>query len=241
MQSLIDPAILLVVVREFFQFRLGKSEHHNFLRAWLWGWNRVGVKALVLEQSGALRTEGTSLTLFPNAWRALNALGVADEIRGSFLNLTGYWTLLAISEDYLLSHLGPKQQACANGARKAFGNAPTFTILLNKQFKGCEGYILQSSELQFVLVYWCSLNSYCPSSSGFHVILPPLLSCSEAEMVIILSWTPYCGLYKPNLKNDLLNLSSPFLFACDSWLDNIIVRMLQRKDKDIGGKDHSIL
>jgi 2-polyprenyl-6-methoxyphenol hydroxylase-like FAD-dependent oxidoreductase len=50
----------------------------------------VGVKALVLEQSGALRTEGTSLTLFPNAWRALNALGVADEIRGSFVNLTGY-------------------------------------------------------------------------------------------------------------------------------------------------------
>lgn len=124
MQWLIDPAILWVVVKEFFQFGLGKSEYHNFLQAWLWGWNRVGVKALVLEQSGALRTEGTSLTLFPNAWRALNALGVADEIRGSFVNLTGYWTLLAISEDYLLCHLGPKQRACANGARKAFGKCP---------------------------------------------------------------------------------------------------------------------
>ena len=53
--------------------------------------DRVGVKALVLEQSGGLRTEGTSLSLFPNAWRALDALGVADKLRGSFINITGYW------------------------------------------------------------------------------------------------------------------------------------------------------
>ncbi|KAG0606879.1 hypothetical protein M758_9G175700 [Ceratodon purpureus] len=51
--------------------------------------DRVGVKALVLEQSGGLRTEGTSLSLFPNAWRALDALGVADKLRGSFINITG--------------------------------------------------------------------------------------------------------------------------------------------------------
>lgn len=52
--------------------------------------DRVGVKALVLEQSGGLRTEGTSLSLFPNAWRALDALGVADKLRGSFVTITGY-------------------------------------------------------------------------------------------------------------------------------------------------------
>lgn len=51
--------------------------------------HRVGVKALVLEQSGNLRAEGTSLTLFPNAWRALDTLGIADELRGSFTNITG--------------------------------------------------------------------------------------------------------------------------------------------------------
>lgn len=51
--------------------------------------HRVGVKALVLEQSGGLRTEGTSLSLFPNAWRALDALGVADKLRGSFITITG--------------------------------------------------------------------------------------------------------------------------------------------------------
>jgi 2-polyprenyl-6-methoxyphenol hydroxylase-like FAD-dependent oxidoreductase len=50
----------------------------------------VGVKVLVLEQSGGLRTEGTSLSLFPNAWRALDALGVADKLRGSFITITGY-------------------------------------------------------------------------------------------------------------------------------------------------------
>lgn len=56
--------------------------------------HRVGVKALVLEQSGNLRAEGTSLTLFPNAWRALDTLGIADELRGSFTNITGYFLTL---------------------------------------------------------------------------------------------------------------------------------------------------
>ncbi|KAL3564777.1 hypothetical protein D5086_032823 [Populus alba] len=37
---------------------------------------RVGVRALVLERSEGLRATGAALTLFPNAWLALDALGV---------------------------------------------------------------------------------------------------------------------------------------------------------------------
>lgn len=42
---------------------------------------RVGVVgAVVLERSQGLRATGAGLTLFPNAWRALEALGVAHKI-----------------------------------------------------------------------------------------------------------------------------------------------------------------
>jgi 2-polyprenyl-6-methoxyphenol hydroxylase-like FAD-dependent oxidoreductase len=47
------------------------------------------VRAVVLEQAESLRTDGTSLTLFPNAWRALDALGVAQELRPQFINIMG--------------------------------------------------------------------------------------------------------------------------------------------------------
>ncbi|XP_062105827.1 monooxygenase 2-like isoform X2 [Humulus lupulus] len=40
---------------------------------------RVGVKALVLERSDGLRATGAALTLFPNAWVALDALGVSQK------------------------------------------------------------------------------------------------------------------------------------------------------------------
>ncbi|PKI41667.1 hypothetical protein CRG98_037974 [Punica granatum] len=41
---------------------------------------RVGVRALVLERAAELRATGAALTLFPNAWLALDALGVADKL-----------------------------------------------------------------------------------------------------------------------------------------------------------------
>ncbi|KAK1300086.1 hypothetical protein QJS10_CPB13g01346 [Acorus calamus] len=41
---------------------------------------RVGVRSLVLEHSHELRATGGSLTLFPNAWRALEAIGVAGKL-----------------------------------------------------------------------------------------------------------------------------------------------------------------
>ncbi|KAG9444266.1 hypothetical protein H6P81_015606 [Aristolochia fimbriata] len=41
---------------------------------------RLGIRSLVLERSHELRTTGTSITLSPNAWRALDALGVAHKL-----------------------------------------------------------------------------------------------------------------------------------------------------------------
>ena len=50
---------------------------------------RLGVGAAVLEQGDALRAGGTSLTLFNNGWRVLNAIGVADELRSKYLRIQG--------------------------------------------------------------------------------------------------------------------------------------------------------
>ncbi|KAI6699747.1 hypothetical protein NL676_014071 [Syzygium grande] len=41
---------------------------------------KVGVRALVLERSEGLRATGAALTLFPNAWYALDALGISDKL-----------------------------------------------------------------------------------------------------------------------------------------------------------------
>ncbi|KAJ9703943.1 hypothetical protein PVL29_005289 [Vitis rotundifolia] len=41
---------------------------------------RVGIRGLVLERSDGLRASGTGLTLGPNAWLALDALGVAHKL-----------------------------------------------------------------------------------------------------------------------------------------------------------------
>ncbi|KAH7565988.1 hypothetical protein ACOSP7_022169 [Xanthoceras sorbifolium] len=41
---------------------------------------KVGIRALVLERFDHLRTTGAALTLFPNAWLALDALGVSHKL-----------------------------------------------------------------------------------------------------------------------------------------------------------------
>jgi len=41
---------------------------------------RVGVRALVLERSQGLRATGAAITLQPNAWPALDALGVSHKL-----------------------------------------------------------------------------------------------------------------------------------------------------------------
>ncbi|CAA6669798.1 unnamed protein product [Spirodela intermedia] len=49
----------------------------------------LGVRSLVLEQGDSLRAGGTSLTLFKNAWRVLDALGVGQDLRREFLEIEG--------------------------------------------------------------------------------------------------------------------------------------------------------
>ncbi|KAJ6299003.1 hypothetical protein OIU76_020054 [Salix suchowensis] len=45
---------------------------------------RVGVRALVLERSQGIRATGAALSLFPNAWLALDALGVSHKLTRSY-------------------------------------------------------------------------------------------------------------------------------------------------------------
>jgi 2-polyprenyl-6-methoxyphenol hydroxylase-like FAD-dependent oxidoreductase len=46
-----------------------------------------GVPVVVLERAPVLRQEGSAIALWVNAWRALDALGVSDELRHDYLPL----------------------------------------------------------------------------------------------------------------------------------------------------------
>ncbi|XP_048320216.2 monooxygenase 2 isoform X1 [Ziziphus jujuba] len=58
--------------------------------------HRLGVRSLVLEQAESLRTGGTSLTLFKNGWRVLDAIGVGNDLRTQFTEIQG---MVVKSED----------------------------------------------------------------------------------------------------------------------------------------------
>ncbi|OVA10583.1 Monooxygenase [Macleaya cordata] len=51
--------------------------------------HRLGIRSLVIEQAESLRTGGTSLTLFKNGWRVLDAIGVGTQLRSQFLEIQG--------------------------------------------------------------------------------------------------------------------------------------------------------
>ncbi|CAN0839941.1 Monooxygenase 2 [Linum grandiflorum] len=51
--------------------------------------HRVGIPSLVLERSEELRTTGAALTLFPNAWLALDALGVSHKLNSLYPPCSG--------------------------------------------------------------------------------------------------------------------------------------------------------
>ncbi|KAL3564761.1 hypothetical protein D5086_032807 [Populus alba] len=60
---------------------------------------RVGVRALVLEKSKGLRSTGTALTLTPNAWLALDALGVSHKLIPLYTpSIKGYVTNVSTGE-----------------------------------------------------------------------------------------------------------------------------------------------
>lgn len=49
---------------------------------------RVGVRSLILEKSETLRSTGAALTLTPNAWLALDALGVSHKLKSLYTPFT---------------------------------------------------------------------------------------------------------------------------------------------------------
>ncbi|GLJ34428.1 hypothetical protein SUGI_0692290 [Cryptomeria japonica] len=51
--------------------------------------HRLGVKSLVLEKVSSLRTSGAAFIMWANAWKALDALGVADSLRPNYCQLDG--------------------------------------------------------------------------------------------------------------------------------------------------------
>ncbi|XP_021810482.1 uncharacterized protein LOC110753815 [Prunus avium] len=53
------------------------------------GLHRLGIRSLVLESSDSLRTTGFAFTTWTNAWKALDALGLADSLRQQHVTLDG--------------------------------------------------------------------------------------------------------------------------------------------------------
>ncbi|XP_027366743.1 monooxygenase 2-like isoform X2 [Abrus precatorius] len=53
------------------------------------GLHRLGIRSLVLESSDTLRITGFALTLWDNAWKALDAVGVGDILRQQHVQLSG--------------------------------------------------------------------------------------------------------------------------------------------------------
>eukprot|EP01018_Ginkgo_biloba_P029755 Gb_17952 [translate_table: standard] len=51
--------------------------------------HRVGLKSLVLERADGLRATGTVISIWNNAWKALDALGIGDKLRQHYLQLQG--------------------------------------------------------------------------------------------------------------------------------------------------------
>ncbi|XP_047177109.1 monooxygenase 2-like [Vigna umbellata] len=54
--------------------------------------HRLGIRSLVLESSDTLRVTGFSLSLWQNAWKALDAVGVGDKLRRNHQRLHGIVT-----------------------------------------------------------------------------------------------------------------------------------------------------
>lgn len=52
--------------------------------------HRLGLKSLVLESSESLRITGFALTLWTNAWKALDAVGIGDSLRQKSTQMKGF-------------------------------------------------------------------------------------------------------------------------------------------------------
>ncbi|XP_052202145.1 monooxygenase 2-like [Diospyros lotus] len=76
------------------------------------GLHRLGLKSLVLESSDKLRVTGFALTLWTNAWRALDAVGVANSLRQHYPTLPRFQVNSSLSG--LSSELSPNSKGGDN-------------------------------------------------------------------------------------------------------------------------------
>ncbi|KDP35311.1 hypothetical protein JCGZ_09470 [Jatropha curcas] len=83
---------------------------------------RVGVRSLVLERSERLRTTGAALTLLPNAWLALDALGVSHKLT-SIYNPTFRVVLTDVATGAVQDTLFPENGAKGHGPRSVHRTA----------------------------------------------------------------------------------------------------------------------
>lgn len=60
---------------------------------------KIGMQSIVLERSHDLRTTGAALTLSSNAWRALDALGVANKLASLYQAFQLYGLLILNPEN----------------------------------------------------------------------------------------------------------------------------------------------
>ncbi|CAN1298660.1 Monooxygenase 3 [Linum perenne] len=84
---------------------------------------RVGIKALVLEKADSLRTTGAALSLLPNAWIALDSLGVSRNCQQHNLKCC----ITQIVESFLIT---PSSNQNLNGNRGGEGPSPVHRKML---------------------------------------------------------------------------------------------------------------
>lgn len=71
-------------------------------------YHRLGIRSLVLESADCLRTTGFALGIWPNGWRALDAIGVGHTLRQKHTKITRYLLFLsAFVKDNGLSLIHP--------------------------------------------------------------------------------------------------------------------------------------
>lgn len=67
---------------------------------------RVGIEAItVLERAEELRATGAALSLFPNAWMALDALGVTDKLNAIYTPTEKYVYYMMIMSLLMLIYI----------------------------------------------------------------------------------------------------------------------------------------
>ncbi|XP_062017051.1 monooxygenase 2-like [Rosa rugosa] len=120
---------------------------------------RAGIEALVLERSEGLRATGAALTLFPNAWIALDTLGVSHKLATYTPSLKGYVTDLDTGEVQELSFTRANGDAAGPRSvhRKALlealaGELPVHSIRFSSKISSIETQQHEGSSIAIVHV-----------------------------------------------------------------------------------------